>query len=681
AAVVLDAVRVPARRRGLVVEDLMLWRLAAGPGSRRAAGPGAGGGVVALDVGTGAGGGPPPTGAGAGGGAGPQAAPGPLSDPAGLAGAALEQATGAGRRRALGLHVTPAWLAEDLTARALAPWAGALTARAVAPPVGGRPGRELPTVCDPACGGGAFLVAGARWLHARGVPAGQVVRDLVWGADIDPVGVAAAEAALALWAGEIPPPGRLVVADALCHGREAWPALGGGRFATVVGNPPFQSQLGRLTARSAEERRLLRARYGDAVRAYTDTAWLFLLLALELVAPRGRVVLVQPRSVIAARDAAAVRRAVAGGGELLELWLDEGRAFGAAVRVCAPVVERRAAPDGQPAGLGAPAGSGGGPRGAAGSGPGRGEGDAAGAGDGGWRAAWARAVGLPEVAIGADVAIGPDVAGGVDVVSGTAGDGAEPAPAGTADHRAGAPVPRARGGAAGTLGDRADIVAGFRDQYYALAGAVRERAELPEGVPVAPLLTCGVLDWAGHAWGRRPTRYARRTWQAPVVDPRRLAAAPAVARRWVARTAAPKLVVASQTRVVEAAVDVAGGGVPSVPALAVVPRDPEDLWRLAAAVLSPAASAWLAWRGAGTALDGVALRVAGPDLASLPLPADPGAWAAAAEAVRAHAATPAPASLYAFLAAAEQAYGVDPEVTAWWWGRAGPAVRGPEGSG
>src|SRR5690606_11339602 len=114
----------------------------------------------------------------------------------------------------------------------------------------------------PACGGGAFLVAAARRLAAGGVSRRDVVRHLPWGADVDAVGLATAEAALAVWAGEAPPPGRLVVADPLVAGAAAWPDLPPGGFAAVAGNPPFQSQLGRATARSPGTRRRLRARFG-----------------------------------------------------------------------------------------------------------------------------------------------------------------------------------------------------------------------------------------------------------------------------------------------------------------------------------------------------------------------------------------------------------------------------------
>jgi hypothetical protein len=141
---------------------------------------------------------------------------------------------------------------------------------------------------------------------------------------------------------------------------------------------------------------------------------------------------------------------------------------------------------------------------------------------------------------------------------------------------------------------------------------------------------------------------------------------------------ASKLVVATQTRIVEAAVDVEGTWVPSVPTLAVLPArgaDIDDLWRLAAAVLSPAATAWLARRSAGTGLDRGALKVAAPDLVALPLPGDAQAWDAAAVALRAFVDSPAAAALDAYLDAAADAYGVSPLVTAWWRSRAGTAVR------
>jgi hypothetical protein len=490
--------------------------------------------------------------------------------------AALEAATGPDQRRANGLHVTPRWLADRLVARALE---GLGTTPAV-------------TVCDPACGGGAFLVAAARRLHRRGAERRRVVRHLLWGADIDPVGLAVAEAALALWAGEVPPPGRLAVADALADDGAVWPDRPAAGFDVVVGNPPFQSQLGRATARTPDQQARLRARYGPAVRAYTDAAWLFLLAGCDLARPGGRVVLVEPQSLVGARDAGAVRSAVDERARLLDMWVDERPVFAASVRVCAPVLE---------------------------VGPGRRRGE-----PNAWSGRFADAVG----------------------------------------------VPRVHPPSTGTIGDLAQVIAGFRDEYYGLVAAVRERG--PGDDAAAPLVTSGLIDWLGCSWGRRPARFAKRTWRAPVVDLAELEGTGGrAAQRWVARARVPKLLVATQTRVVEAAVDAAGSWVPSVPVVSVVPHDPADLWRVVAAVVSPAATAWLLGRAPGTALAPGAIKVAAPDLLALPLPADRGAWDEAAAAVRALTTRAAsPAACDGFLAAAAAAYATPPSLTAWWRERA-----------
>ena len=184
-------------------------------------------------------------------------------------------------------------------------------------------------------------------------------------------------------------------------------------------------------------------------------------------------------------------------------------------------------------------------------------------------------------------------------------------------------------------------------------------------------------------------RYARRRWHAPVVDLDRLVASPPVAQRWVARSPAPKLVVGTQTRVVEAAVDAVGTWVPSVPALAVVPHDPGDLWLLAAAVLAPAATAWLAHGRSGPALDRAPSRWPSPTWPRCPSPADTEAWDAAPSALCAYAADPRPARLDRYLAPPRPPMAPPPSSTAWWRapgrnrcapGRAG-AVAWPATSG
>jgi hypothetical protein len=521
---------------------------------------------------------------------------------------ALESATSDERRRRVGLHVTPRWLADELVALGLDDHG-----RYRAGGTGAADGRtaHVPAVCDPSCGGGAFLLASARALAARGVPRVEIARQALWGADIDPVGLAAAEAALAVWAGEVPPRGRLVVADPLRSGASVWPEAPAAGFDLVVGNPPFQSQLDRATARAAADREALRARFGRAVRAYTDTAWLFLLLACDLAAPGGRVVLVQPQSLVAARDGAAVRHALADRARLRSLWVEQQPVFDAAVRVCAPVLDVVESPRPTVEGH-----------------------------TGSWRA---RAAGEPAKALGApggEASARPSVEDAWrDGLSEALG------------------LPRVRLRAAGRLGDRARAVAGFRDEYYGLAHVVREArahevAELA-GAPaarhpveavrdrvepaagVAALVTAGAIGWSGTTWGDVPVRYARRRWAAPVVDLAAVAQrGDRTTRRWIERTAGAKVLVASQTSVVEAVVDEAGRWVPSIPVIALVPHDPDDVWLVAAALLAPAATAWLARRAPGTALARSAIKVAAPDLVALPLPGDTGAWREAAAVLR-----------------------------------------------
>lgn len=227
----------------------------------------------------------------------------------------LQASLGSAQRRQRGVHHTPRALADVIASRAVP-----------------SPDVTPAAVGDPACGGGALLLAAGRRLAAAGADPADVVGRL-WGADIDPLAAATTEASLALWAGRPPPPGRVVVADALV-GELGWPALD-----AVMGNPPFLTPLATATGRSAGQREALRARFGDASLAYTDSAALFLLVAVGLVRPGGLIALVQPRSVLSTRDAAGVRAALSERGTLREVWVPDGRPFDAEVEVCVPVIE------------------------------------------------------------------------------------------------------------------------------------------------------------------------------------------------------------------------------------------------------------------------------------------------------------------------------------------------------
>lgn len=461
----------------------------------------------------------------------------------------LEESLTPSERRKAGAHFTPRALSADLAARALA-------------------GRDRPTVGDPSCGGGALLLAVARLMERCGNGRGEVVRRL-HGMDLDPVAAATTEAALTLWAGEPVPAGNIAVADALLE-RPAWPALD-----VVIGNPPFLSQLDSGTTRGGSASAAVRARFGEAVRAYTDTAGLFLLVAADLAAPGGIVALLQPQSVLAARDAAGVRDAIAARGRLVDVWFPPGPGFAAAVEVCVPIIE-----------VGHPSAT------------------------ASWSDHLARANGVPAVVL-------PTTA---------------------------------------VLGDVAITTAAFRSEYYGMVDHVHEQADCRAGVP---LVTTGLVDLGRAAWGERPARIGRRTWARPVLD---VAALDGRAADWARRTGGPKLVVATQTRVVEVVVDEVGDMIPGVP-LVVVLADPERLWPLAAALASPTVTAWALQQVAGTARAPQALKVTAALLRQVPLPSDDDAWCSGTDAFRA-------GDLDGYVAAMAVAYGTGPAVGEWWMARA-----------
>jgi hypothetical protein len=451
----------------------------------------------------------------------------PCPDPAAELGRRMEVGLTEGERRQ-GAHYTPPALSARLAELAL-------------PSV--EPGRP-PAVCDPSCGAGAPLLAAARRLAAAGVAPAAVARDLLWGADLDPLAAAVTETAVALWSGGQPPaPGHVVAGDPLHHGARAWPSPPRPGFGAVLGNPPFQGQLSSATARTREASRALRQRFGAGVVApYVDTAALFLLVAAELAGSGARIALVQPTSVVAGRDGGAVRALLAERAGPVELWVPAERHFDAEVQVCVPVlVSGRAGPSD-------------------------------------WSALVAVAQGVPACPI----ADGP------------------------------------------LLGSVAEVVAGFRDEYYGLVPHVLDACR--DEVPRAPLVTSGLIDLGRHRWGERPVRFAKRTWDRPVVDLDSLRDEGGRAAAYADRVRRPKVVVASQTRVVEAAADPRGACVPSTPVISVIPRRPDLVAPIAALLASPAVSARLAARLVGTGLAPGSLRVTGGALAAVPLPQDADAW-------------------------------------------------------
>jgi hypothetical protein len=216
----------------------------------------------------------------------------------------------------------------------------------------------------------------------------------------------------------------------------------------------------------------------------------------------------------------------------------------------------------------------------------------------------------------------------------------------------------------GTLGDRATLNANFRDEYYGMIPAVGDHDTGP------PLMTSGLVDPGRSWWGERPITFAKRRVERPRVD---LSLLDARMVEWARRRLVPKVLVANQTRIVEAVCDPGGEWLPAVPVLGVYPRGAHwddaagrstrqlagAAWEIAAVLTSPVASAWLWHRGAGTGLSADAIRLSPVTLSALPWPS--GDLAGAVASLRR-------GDVRSCAASVDRAYGIedDDELFAWW---------------
>lgn len=470
-------------------------------------------------------------------------------------------------------------------------------------------------VWDPSAGGGAFLLAAARRIERETDLTRSQIVQHLYASDIDPLALDVCLAAVELWCGCTASP-TTHVGDALLDLPDEWPS----DFDLIVGNPPFLGQLTRDTARDSHRRDRLAAKYEGLAGGYVDESGLFLHLALSRMGASGVVSLVLPESILATRDAGPIREHADRVASFVVLWIDEGQSFDAAVDVVAPVFAAQ-----QP----------------------RGDGTILITGtstdrevdrptDGLWAPLLAAARGVPIVR-------SPDKTG--------------------------------------VVCDLASVTAGFRQHFYGLEGAVQEadaeKVGAQTSVRLPQLVTAGAIDTLCLRWGSRAVKFAGARWLAPVVDLDKIA--DPLVRAWFAERLVPKLLLASQTKVLEAVADPLGCLLPSVPVLSVEPSDNGDLWRLAAVLASPWASAWMAARSAGSGLSSNAFRVRASEVGRIPLPADRNAWDRGALLAEEAQSASSRKDITAYSAAMGmlgdtmmEAYGdFDRSVIDWWWDRLG----------
>ena len=492
-----------------------------------------------------------------------------------------------GVRTSQGSFYTPIDVADRLVSRAL-------SSVEIRPRLNSR----LPKVLDPTCGSGNFLIAAALCLAdlltetgvSPSVALDTVVRECLFGCDLDATAIELCVQNLAtlcsgrVAAAEISK--HIVVKDSLrlCllgggksgqaslfdEPEESWNDVFPQVFATqesgfdaVVGNPPFLSQLQSETVLDASLADALSNRYGSSLSKMTNPASIFLLGASELVAEGGVLTMIQPVSFLATRESAEIRSILARKMSLTDVWIGGSKVFDAAVEVVAVTLVRE-----KPKGI--------------------------------TRISSSRTF----EAIAEVRSPSPEDSTWSRLLAQAKG------------------VPICSVNSTGVVGDLASATADFRDQYYGLVGAVKEAEETQGGLRTMKLATVGLIDLGEFLWGSRSTRFAKEKFQRPVVDTSVLTP---VLQVWATQRSRPKVIVSNQTRVIEAYVDDVGDVLPSVPLLT-VDSPADELWKVAAAIASPVASAVAAERHLGAGMSADVIKLSAKDLLNLPLPSKSDEW-------------------------------------------------------
>jgi SAM-dependent methyltransferase len=536
-----------------------------------------------------------------------------------------------GCRKASGSYYTPPDVVDGLLRVCLDPLLTELEDRGAEAVAGVR-------ILDPTCGTGNFLYAAFERVLAALVRCGisydaaaaKAVLCVV-GVDLDSAAVDICRAILRRAGGNgVDAPAlerQIICADSLVMPRQApltlfasddqpatdWETLmsevgAHAGFDVVIGNPPYLSQLQTETMFSAPYIDKVKARFADAARGYVDPAALFLLVGLDALKERGCLCLVEPLAVLSTRGAINVRQSLLARATLTDVWFAEERVFDDAdVEVWAPVLRTGV--------LRMPV-------------------------------ALSRGRGFTNVGTADPPNLEAESWGSLLAV------------------RRG--VPTRNWSTAGTLADIASATADFRDQYYGLAGHIVDSAE--GGVDLPRLVTSGLIDPARLMWGQRSTTFNRVRFVAPRVNVAELSED---LQAWARKRLVPKVLVATQTRVLEPIVDFDGSLLPSVPVVT-VETSGDSLWRVAAVLGSPPIAAIAASRHFGAALSADALKLSARDILALPLPSGTEDWDASAKAFELASQASCDSERYERLMESGEAmcsaYGLGPddELLKWW---------------
>lgn len=173
--------------------------------------------------------------------------------------------------------------------------------------------------------------------------------------------------------------------------------------------------------------------------------------------------------------------------------------------------------------------------------------------------------------------------------------------------------------AARTLSEICTATADFREAYYGLQPYILddEGNNLDE-TRFPRLITCGCIEPGRSLWGEKPVRLFKRQWRRPRVDLASLRTDPAM-RAWSDKRLIPKVLIATQTRQIEAVADESGHWLPVTPVISVYPRPGVSIAALHRALSAPAASAAARVLAAGTGMSAHVIRLTARQVGQLPL--------------------------------------------------------------
>jgi hypothetical protein len=493
-----------------------------------------------------------------------------------LAGAALESVfSRCDRRRKLGAFFTPPWLVDHVITQSL----GRSLDEGATP--------RLPRICDPSCGSGNFLLGVVRQLQEHGVSKDDAICECVYGVDINPHTVALCREVLASHADDtqrarIALEDNILIGDAL---RGSWPGqpdsedgidwnrafpapAADGGFDVVVGNPPYLNQLETRTAESRNAAAHLKSASDGLITRYADMSAAFYLLASMLVRPGGRFAMVLPQSFLSSNDIAALRQHLARSCSLEHVWLATEHVFSASVYTCVISARRQSSS-------------------------------------------------VHIITRSSRTTLRSHEVERID----TPLLSAMPTWSPLASDLIGVPRVDVTGI---PLSSFAEATADFRDEYYALQGSiVDEQHDDDRANP--RLLTTGLITPGGNRWGSHTATIHGAKFMFPRARLSDLCKEDWITR-WVNRRLKPKVLVASQTSVMECFDDHEGLYLPVTPLLSVIPNADTSTTMLAAALSSPVLSALALIRYGCGALHADSIKMSASQLLTLPMPGDRSAW-------------------------------------------------------